>query len=101
MCAVRPEDVKIGSAAASCRQGDAVVESVIFQGGRQLINLRVGAAAIVAERATEEGLIPEGDVVAFGWQPSNVLLLEPDEAMPAGDEADPDLSTALGLPESD
>jgi len=101
MCAVRPEDVKIGSAAASCRQGDAVVESVIFQGGRQLINLRVGAAAIVAERATEDGLIPEGDVVAFGWQPSNVLLLEPDEAMPAGDEADPDLSTALGLPESD
>jgi ABC-type Fe3+/spermidine/putrescine transport system ATPase subunit len=101
MCAVRPEDVKVGSAAATCRQGDAVVESVIFQGGRQLINLRAGSAAIVAERATEEGVIPEGDVVAFGWQPSNVLLLEPDEAMPAGDEADPDLSTALGLPESE
>jgi len=101
VCAVRPEDVKLGAAAADCRQGDAVVESVIFQGGRQLLNLRVGPATIVAERATEEGTIPEGDTVAYGWQPANVLLLEPDEAMPAGQEADPDLSTALGLPETD
>ena len=98
VCVIRPEDVKVGAEAAACRQGDATVESVIFQGGRQLLTLRCGALTMVAEQAAEEGLINDGEVVPYGWLTRQVLLLEPDEPA-AQHETDPDLSTALGLDE--
>ena len=98
VCVIRPEDVKVGAEAAACRQGDATVESVIFQGGRQLLTLRCGALTMVAEQAAEEGLINDGEVVPYGWLTRQVLLLELDEPA-AQHETDPDLSTALGLDE--